>query len=155
MLKIGCHLSIAKGYTHAGKQALSIDANTFQYFTRNPRGGKAKKLDEKDLADFTELVEKEKMGMLFAHAPYTLNFCSDKERVREFALQVFAEDLERLAKLPASYYIFHPGSHVGQGVKKGIEWIARGLNRVIDPSKEVEILLEGMSGKGSEIGGNF
>lgn len=155
MLKIGCHLSIAKGYTKAGEDALAIGANTFQYFTRNPRGGNAKALDEKDLAAFSRLVEENDFAPLFAHAPYTMNLCSDKEEVREFALRVFQEDLERLRRLPPSYYIFHPGSHVGQGVDKGIEYIVDALNKSIGADNEVPILLEGMSGKGSEVGGRL
>lgn len=155
MLHIGCHLSISKGYHKAGLDALSIGADTFQYFTRNPRGGNAKELDLKDLEKFWALYQEHDFAPLFAHAPYTMNLCSDKADVREFALRVFQEDLQRLAKLPPSYYIFHPGSHVGQGVEQGISWIVDALNQSITEDNEIPILLEGMSGKGSEVGGRL
>ncbi|MBF7096022.1 deoxyribonuclease IV [Alkalibacter mobilis] len=155
MLKIGCHLSIAKGYYRAGMDALSIGANTFQYFTRNPRGGKAKDIDMTDLEKFKRLWEENDFAPLFAHAPYTMNLCSDKEDVRSFGKRIFAEDLERLKLLPESYYVFHPGSHVGAGVDRGIELIVGAINEVLTENNDVTILLEGMSGKGSEIGSTF
>lgn len=155
MLKIGCHLSIAKGFYKAGVDALHIGANTFQYFTRNPRGGKAKELDEKDLDKFFRLYQENDFAPLFAHAPYTMNLCSDKPEVREFALGVLQDDLERLRRLPPSYYVFHPGSHVGQGAERAMEYIIDALNQSIKKDNEVPILLEGMSGKGSEVGGRL
>ena len=155
MLKIGCHLSISKGYYKAGLEALSIGANTFQFFTRNPRGGSAKKIDHKDIEKFTKLFDENGFAPLFAHAPYTMNLCSDKEDIRDFAKNVFKEDLERLSLLPESYYIFHPGSHVGQGVEKGIDYIVEAMNDAIKEDCETTVLLEGMSGKGTEIGGKL
>jgi deoxyribonuclease-4 len=155
MLKIGCHLSISKGYYKAGLEALSIGANTFQFFTRNPRGGSAKKIDYKDTEKFTKLFDDNGFAPLFAHAPYTMNLCSDKEDIRDFAKNVFKEDLERLSLLPESYYIFHPGSHVGQGVEKGIDYIVEAVNDAIKEDCETTVLLEGMSGKGTEIGGKL
>jgi deoxyribonuclease-4 len=155
MLKIGCHLSISKGYYKAGLEALSIGANTFQFFTRNPRGGSAKKIDHKDIEKFTKLFNENGFAPLFAHAPYTMNLCSDKEDIRDFAKNVFKEDLERLSLLPESYYIFHPGSHVGQGVEKGIDYIVEAVNDAIKEDCETTVLLEGMSGKGTEIGGKL
>jgi deoxyribonuclease-4 len=155
MLKIGCHLSISKGYYKAGLEALSIGANTFQFFTRNPRGGSAKKIDHKDIEKFTKLFDDNGFAPLFAHAPYTMNLCSDKEDIRDFAKNVFKEDLERLSLLPESYYIFHPGSHVGQGVEKGIDYIVEAVNDAIKEDCETTVLLEGMSGKGTEIGGKL
>ena len=155
MLKIGCHLSISKGYLNAAKEASSIGANTFQYFTRNPRGGKAKDLDTKDVNEFNKFFNEHNFAPLFAHAPYTMNLASDKEDIREFAKNVFAEDLIRLSNLPKSYYVFHPGSHVGQGVDIGIKYISDALNNIIKKNNQIDILLEGMSGKGSEIGSKF
>jgi len=155
MLKIGCHLSISKGYYKAGLEALSIGANTFQFFTRNPRGGSAKKIDHKDIEKFIKLFDENGFVPLFAHAPYTMNLCSDKGDIRDFAKNVFKEDLERLSLLPESYYIFHPGSHVGQGAEKGIGYIVEAMNDSIKEDCETTILLEGMSGKGTEIGGKL
>ncbi|NTW71528.1 MAG: deoxyribonuclease IV [Eubacteriaceae bacterium] len=155
MFKIGCHLSISKGYYAAGLEAISIGANTFQFFTRNPRGGSAKAVDMKDISKFSQLLQENHFAPLFAHAPYTMNLCSDKEDIRNFARNVFREDLERLRLLPESYYIFHPGSHVGQGVEQGIEYIIDALNFAITEDNQITILLEGMSGKGTEIGGNM
>ncbi|SHF07187.1 deoxyribonuclease IV [Alkalibacter saccharofermentans] len=155
MLKIGCHLSISKGYYKAGLDALAIDANTFQFFTRNPRGGSAKKIDLKDIEKFTKLFNENGFAPLFAHGPYTMNLCSDKRDIRDFAKNVFKEDLERLKLLPESYYIFHPGSHVGQGVEKGIDYIVEAMNDAIKEDCETTVLLEGMSGKGTEIGGRL
>ena len=123
-LKIGCHLSISKGFEAAGKDAIKINANTFQYFTRNPRGGKAKDIDEKDVYKFLELAGEHDITTIIAHAPYTLNPCSVNENTREFARMVMKEDLLRTEYLPYSFYNFHPGSHMGQGVEAGIELIA-------------------------------
>lgn len=155
MLNIGCHLSISKGFYFAGKQAVQIGANTFQYFTRNPRGGVRRNLDMEDVKRLRELTEEYKFAPLFAHAPYTMNLCSDKENIRNFAKNVLKEDIDRLKYLPKTYYIFHPGSHVGQGTDVGINYIVNALNEVINEDNNITILLEGMSGKGSEIGKNF
>ncbi|MPW25059.1 deoxyribonuclease IV [Alkalibaculum sp. M08DMB] len=155
MLYIGSHLSISKGFFAAGKDALSIGANTFQFFTRNPRGGKAKKLDLDDIYKFKELMDENHFGPLLAHAPYTLNMCSNTEKTRDFAKMIFADDLERLQSIPCNLYNFHPGSHVGQGVEKGIELIVDILNDVLKVEHNTTILLELMSGKGSEVGTNF
>ena len=155
MFAIGCHISIAKGYAKAAEDALQIGANTFQFFTRNPRGGAVKELDQEDLKKFKKIAEEHNFFPLFAHAPYTMNLCSDKNNIRAFAKNIFAEDLKKLALLPESYYIFHPGSHVGQGPEKGIEYIIETINEVVTPDNHVTVLLEGMSGKGTEVGGSF
>lgn len=155
MLRIGCHLSATKGFEHMGREALSIGADTFAFFTRNPRGGKAKEIDEKDVAAFLELAEKNNFGKLVAHAPYTLNPCSAREEVREFAYMAMKEDLQRMEYLPGNYYNFHPGSHTGLGREKGIELITELLNRVLTEDQTTVVLLESMAGKGTEIGGTF
>ena len=155
MLKIGCHLSAAKGYAHMGKDALKIGANTFAFFTRNPRGGKAKAVDEKDARALREMLSEHNFGTLVAHAPYTLNPCSKDEKVRNFAYIAMSEDMERMEYTPGNYYNFHPGSHVGQGTEVGIERIADLLNRILTPEQSTIVLLETMAGKGSEIGGRF
>lgn len=155
MLNIGSHLSTAKGFENMGKQALEMGANTFQFFTRNPRGGKAKKLDEKDIRKLEKLMDENNFAPILAHAPYTLNMCSSSEDTREFAKMIFKDDLERLEKIPCSLYNFHPGSHTGQGVEKGIELIAQILNEVITEDITTTILLEAMAGKGTEIGRSF
>lgn len=155
MLNIGCHLSISKGFYFAGKQAAEIGANTFQYFTRNPRGGGRRQLDLEDVKKLNELVTEYNFAPLFAHAPYTMNLCSDKEDIRSFAKNVLKEDIERLKCLPKSYYIFHPGSHLGQGIDVGIEFIVSALNEAVKEDNNITILLEGMSGKGSEVGKSF
>ena len=155
MLYIGCHLSSVKGFEHMGKEALSIGANTFQFFTRNPRGGKAKPIDAEDVKRFRELAEQHEFGKLVAHAPYTLNPCSATEKVRAFAYEAMSDDLQRMEYLPGNYYNFHPGSHVGQGPEKGIALITDLLNRVMTPQQSTIVLLETMAGKGSEIGGRF
>ncbi len=155
MLTIGCHLSSAKGYLAMGKQAEALNANTFQFFTRNPRGSKAKPVDEADLAAYGTFARQHAMGPLVAHAPYTLNPASADPGLRDFALRVMSEDLATLEKLPAVYYNFHPGCHVGQGVEAGIEWIAQALNRLLTPGQRTMVLLETMSGKGSEVGSSF
>ena len=155
MLVLGCHLSSSKGFAAMGETALSIGANTFQFFTRNPRGGKAKALDVEDAA---KLVAMQRQGMIapvVAHAPYTINPCSAEERTREFALQTMADDLQRLEYLPGNYYNFHPGSHVGQGIDTGIRWIIGTLDQVMFPQQQTTVLLETMAGKGSEVGGRF
>ena len=155
MLYIGCHLSASKGFLSMGKQAHAIGANTFQFFTRNPRGGKAKDIDEDDVKAYLEFAKEHNFGRIVAHAPYTLNAASADERVREFALETFADDLKRMEYVPDNYYNFHPGSHVGQGAEKGIELIADVLNKVLFPEMTTTVLLETMAGKGSEVGRNF
>ncbi|WP_455651394.1 deoxyribonuclease IV [Phascolarctobacterium sp.] len=155
MLNIGCHLSSAKGYLHMGKEALAIGANTFQFFTRNPRGSKAKAIDPADIEALLQLLEEHAFAPLLAHAPYTLNPCSADPKVREFARMVMNEDLQLLELLPGTRYNFHPGSHVQQGAEKGIEMIAEILNEILQPQQQTTVLLETMSGKGSEVGRNF
>jgi len=155
MLNIGPHISIAGGFTKAGETALSVDANTFQFFTRNPRGGKAKPLDPKDVAGLVSIMKEHHFAPLLAHAPYTLNMCSAKPETREFAQMIFKEDLERLENLPCELYNFHPGNHLGQGVEKGIELILKILNDVMWEDQKTTVVLETMSGKGTEIGRNF
>lgn len=155
MLVIGAHLSASKGYAAMVRQAVSIGANTFQFFTRNPRGGTAKAIDEKDIAEFLKLTEENNFGKILAHAPYTLNLCSDKENIRTFAQNTFADDLKRLEYTPNQMYNFHPGSHVGQGEETGIKFIIEALNNVMFPEMTTTVLLETMAGKGSEIGRNF
>ncbi len=155
MLRIGCHLSAGKGFLHMGKEIVSIGGNTFQFFTRNPRGGKAKKIDEKDIQAFLEFKQENGIGTILAHAPYTLNACSAEERVREFAFEVMSDDLSRMEYIPGNLYNFHPGSHVSQGAEKGIEMIAELLNRVLKEEQTTMVLLETMAGKGSEVGRSF
>ncbi|MCI5605678.1 MAG: deoxyribonuclease IV [Clostridia bacterium] len=155
MLNIGCTLSSSKGYLHMGKESLKINANTFAFFTRNPRGGKAKDINPDDIAAFLKLAEENNFSQLVAHAPYTLNACSNKEETREFALNIMADDLARMEYTPNQLYNFHPGSHVGQGVEAGIELIAKQLNTVLKPDMTTTVLLETMAGKGSEIGRSF
>lgn len=154
-LYIGCHLSATKGFAAMGKDAVKIGANTFAFFTRNPRGGKAKEIDPEDAKALLAIMEKEGFGKLVAHAPYTLNPCSATEKTREFAKMAMTDDLARMEYLPGNYYNFHPGSHVGQGAEKGIEMIADLLNEVMKPEQTTTVLLETMAGKGSEVGGNF
>ena len=155
MFVVGAHLSSSKGYTAMLETALSIGANTFQFFTRNPRGGAAKELDSGDIAEFIMRAVDEKFGRILAHAPYTLNLCSAKPDVREFAVNTFKDDLVRLEQTPNQMYNFHPGSHVGQGEDVGIELIADALNSVMFDGMTTDILLETMAGKGSEIGKTF
>ena len=155
MLTIGCHLSTTKGYRAMGETALSIGANTFAFFTRNPRGGKAKDLDMDDVAALRELMEQNDFGPLVANAPYTYNPCSAKERAREFALEAMAEDLQRLEALPGNYYNFHPGAHVGQGTDAGIQMIVDTLCQVMFEGQQTTVLLETMAGKGTEVGRSF
>lgn len=155
MLNIGCHLSTSKGFKAMGDTALSIGANTFQFFTRNPRGGKAKDIDEDDIKKLLELMKEHNFTKVLAHAPYTLNPCSKDESIREFAYKIMKDDLERMEYLPNNLYNFHPGSHVKQGTELGIKYIAELLNEVIKKEQTTKILLETMSGKGTEIGRNF
>ncbi len=155
MLHIGCHLSASKGYLAMGKDALKIHADTFQFFTRNPRGGKAKNLDPADAAKLRQMQADGIIGTVIAHAPYTINPCSAEARTREFARETMADDLQRLESLPGNLYNFHPGSHVGQGAETGIRLITETLNAVLFPEQQTTVLLETMAGKGSEIGGRF
>ena len=155
MLIIGSHLSVSKGFEGMAKDALQIGANTFQFFTRHPQGGQAKDIDPEDVKKFLKISEENHFQKFVAHAPYTLNACSDKKETREFARLVFADDLKRMENLPHNYYNFHPGSHVGQGVEKGIEMIAEILNEVLTIDQTTTVLLETMSGKGSEVGATF
>ena len=154
MLYLGCHLSSSKGYAAMGRTALSIGANTFQFFTRNPRGGAAKSADPADAAVLVQMQQDGQLGRVVAHAPYTLNPCSKDERTREFAREVFESDLQRMELTPGNFYNFHPGSHVGQGVEAGIELIAACLDAVVRPEQHTTVLLETMSGKGSEAAGS-
>ena len=156
MLTIGCHLSIAKGFAAAARDAVSIGANTFQFFTRNPRGGKAKDLDPADLEAFAAVRAEAGIERILAHAPYTLNPASAKPETREFALQTLASDLVRMEQImPGQMYNMHPGAHVGQGAEAGIELIASVLNEVLEEQQTTTLLLETMSGKGSEVGRTF
>lgn len=155
MLTIGCHLSSSGGYEKMGKVALEIGATTFQFFTRNPRGGAAKAVDPADMMAYRKLAEENGLGKIVAHAPYTLNPCSPDEKVRNFARLALTEDLAKMEYLPGNYYNFHPGSHVGQGVEAGIVMIADLLNQVLKKEQTTLVLLETMAGKGSEIGGRF
>lgn len=155
MLRIGCHLSSGKGYLHMGREAVQIGANTFQFFTRNPRGGNAKAINAKDVAAYLALVEEKGIGVIIAHAPYTLNGCSADPAVRDFALRTIRDDLERMEATPGNLYNFHPGSHVGQGSEAGVEQIAEMLNAALWPEMRTTVLLETMAGKGSEVGGSF
>lgn len=155
MLYIGCHLSSSKGFAAMGKDALKIGANTFQFFTRNPRGSKAKKIDPSDAETLRSIMEDNHFGKIIAHAPYTLNPCSAEERVREFALQVMEDDISRMEYLPGNYYNFHPGSYGKQEIEAGIAQITNTLNIIIKPEQNTTILLETMAGKGTEIGRSF
>ncbi len=155
MLIIGPHLSIAGGLKKAGEEAQKIAANTFQFFTRNPRGGKAKAIDVNDVAELQRIIDENEFGPLLAHAPYTLNMCSAKPETREFAKMIFKEDLLRLEELPCQLYNFHPGSHTGQGVEKGIALITEILNDEMWANQKAMVVLETMSGKGTEIGRSF
>lgn len=155
MLNLGCHLSSSKGFEFMGKQAMKIGANTFQFFTRNPRGGAAKPIRPEDAERLVELMKANSFSAIVAHAPYTLNPCSKEAKTREFAHMVMEDDLARMEYVPSNYYNFHPGSHVGQGSEKGIELIADLLNTVLKPEQKTIVLLETMAGKGTEIGGKF
>ena len=155
MLHIGCHLSVSKGFYHMGKEALSIGADTFQFFTRNPRGASAKKLDLEDAAKLNELMEQNNFAPIVAHAPYTLNACSADENIRTLAKTMMAEDIKNLDNVSNVLYNFHPGSHVGQGVDVGIEFICDMLNEILYEEQKSIVLLETMAGKGSEVGSTF
>lgn len=155
MLRIGCHLSSTKGFLAMGETAVSIGANTFQFFTRNPRGGNAKPLNLQDIEAYRVYAQEHNIRTILAHAPYTLNACAGKEDLRDFAFRTMQDDLRRLAYLPDAMYNFHPGSHVGQGEEIGIALIAELLNRILEEAFTTTILLETMAGKGSEIGRNF
>lgn len=154
-MRIGAHLSASKGYTYMLKEALSIGADTFQFFTRNPRGGKAKDIDEADVQTFLKESSENGVNIILAHAPYTLNCCSANEDTRRFARETFADDLKRMEYTPGMLYNFHPGSHVGQGAEKGIALITEVLNEVMFPEMTTTVLLETMAGKGSEVGRSF
>lgn len=155
MLKIGCHLSSSKGYLAMGKEAVKIGANTFQFFTRNPRGGKAKPLDLDDMASYSSYAQEHGLFPILAHAPYTLNACAADEGLRTFARETMADDLARLEHIPGTMYNFHPGSHVKQGADAGIALIAEHLNAILTPDLSTTVLLETMAGKGSEVGRTF
>lgn len=155
MLTIGCHLSSAGGFLAMGKTAIEIGANTFQFFTRNPRGSKAKAIDPEDVRKYHEYAAEHGITKILAHAPYTLNPCSKDSRVREFALETMADDLKRMEYVPGNCYNFHPGSHVGQGAEAGIDMIADTLNQILRPEQTTTVLLETMAGKGSEVGRSF
>ena len=155
MLHIGCHLSSSKGFLAMGRQAWKLGADTFQFFTRNPRGSKAKELDSADAAALLALLAERNFAPVIAHAPYTLNLCSAEEKNRTFAREIMADDLRRMEYLPGQLYNFHPGSHVGQGMETGIAYIADALNAILTPEQSTTVLLETMSGKGSEVGGRF
>lgn len=155
MLNIGCHLSASKGYYNMGKEALSINANTFQFFTRNPRGGKAKEVDENDVKKFLELAKENNFCKILAHAPYTINVCSADEGIRKFGIDTMKDDLQKLEYVPGNMYNFHPGSHVGQGEEIGIQLIIDALNEILTKEQSTTVLLETMAGKGTEIGKTF
>ena len=155
MLHIGCHLSSTKGFAAMGRQALLMGADTFQFFTRNPRGSRAKPLDEADAAALRTILTENHFAPIVAHAPYTLNLCGKEEENRRFARETMADDLARLEHIPGQLYNFHPGSHVGQGMETGISLIAQGLNAILRPGQATTVLLETMAGKGSEVGGRF
>ena len=155
MLYVGCHLSSSKGFLAMGRTALELGANTFQFFTRNPRGGRARELDLADVQALNELMRAESFGPVVAHAPYTINPCAAKAETLEFARQTMAEDLERLEHVDRCLYNFHPGSHVGQGMEAGIAGIVETLDEVLQPGRRTVVLLETMAGKGTEVGGQF
>lgn len=155
MLTIGCHLSASKGYTNMANEAISIDANTFQFFTRNPRGGQAKEIDENDINNFLSIAKEHDFGKILAHAPYTINVCSADEKIRRFGIDTMKDDLRRLEYTPGNMYNFHPGSHVNQGVDVGIDYIIKALNEILYKEQSTTVLLETMAGKGSEVGRTF
>ena len=155
MFYIGNHLSASKGFAAMGRTEVELGGNTFAFFTRNPRGGKAKAIDEKDIEKFLTYAKEHNFGKLVAHAPYTMNLCAAKEDVRRFSKEMFFDDMKRMEYVPGNYYNFHPGSHVGQGVEKGIELIAETLNEALTAEQSTIVLLETMAGKGSEVGRNF
>ncbi len=155
MLTIGCHLSSSKGYLAMGKEAVNINANTFQFLTRNPRGSKAKDLNLKDIKSYLDYAREHRIEKILAHAPYTLNACSAQPSVREFARLTMADDLSRMEHTPGNCYNFHPGSHVGQGIEEGVRQISEILNEILTPEQHTTVLLETMAGKGSEVGRTF
>lgn len=155
MLYIGNHASSSKGYAAMGRQMVKSGGNTLAFFTRNPRGGKAKELDLKDVEKFLEIEKENHFGKIVAHAPYTMNACAAKEDLRDFAREIMADDMKRMEATPGNYYNFHPGSHVGQGTETGIQKIAEILNDVLTEEQSTTVLLETMAGKGSEVGGRF
>lgn len=155
MFKIGCYLSASKGFLHMGEEILSLGGNTFQYFSRNPRGGSVKALDMEDIEAFRAFAEENDIPCVLCHAPYTLNPCSKDEKTRDFAFRAMTEDLERMDLLPGNMYNFHPGSHVGQGIETGIGLIVEMLDRVLREDLKTTVLLETMAGKGSEVGSRF
>ena len=155
MLNIGSHLSISKGFYAIGRDALSIGANTFQFFTRNPRGGSARKIDIEDVNALIKLMTENNFAKILAHAPYTMNLCSAKPETREFALNTLTDDLKRMEYLPNNLYNFHPGSHTGQGVKAAVEQIGTALNTAMFDDMTTTVLLETMAGKGTEVGRTF
>ena len=155
MLHIGCHLSSAKGFLAMGKEAVAMKADTFAFFTRNPRGGKAKDINPADADAFLAFHREHNFVRLVAHAPYTMNLCAAKENIRTFALEMLTDDLRRMEVIPGNYYNFHPGSHVGQGIEKGIKLIARQLNQAMFQEQTTTVLLETLAGKGSEVGRSF
>lgn len=155
MLVIGCHLSSSRGYLHIAQEAHSLGANTFQFFTRNPRGGAAKPIDKADISAFYEYAKTAGIETFLAHAPYTLNFCATKESVRKFAIDTLIDDLQRMENTPGQMYNMHPGSHVGQGSEVGIELIADAINKALSPDQTTTLLLETMAGKGTEVGRTF
>ncbi len=155
MFYIGNHLSASKGYAAMGEQAVKLGGNVFAFFTRNPRGGKAKEISKADVENFLGIAHEHSFGTLVAHAPYTMNLCAEKDSVRAFSREMFADDMKRMEYTPHSYYNFHPGSHVGQGAEAGIERIAEALNDILTEEQTTTVLLETMAGKGSEIGRNF
>ena len=155
MICLGCHLTSSKGYENMAKEAVSINADTLQFFTRNPRGGRAKAIDPEDVKRYIRIAEEHNFGKVIAHAPYTLNPCSKEKKTREFAHMVMTDDLSRMEYIPGHNYNFHPGSHVGQGTLAGIQMISDMLNDILKPDQTTTVLLETMAGKGSEIGGSF
>ena len=155
MLHIGCHLSSSRGFAALGRQALEVGADTFQFFTRNPRGSRAKDIDPADAAALVSLLKEHRFAPIVAHAPYTLNLCGKEAQNRIFARETMADDLRRMEFVPGQYYNFHPGSHVGQGMEAGIALIAEGLNAILAPDQTTTVLLETMAGKGSDVGGRF
>jgi len=155
MLHIGCHLSSAKGYLAMGKEAALMQADTFAFFTRNPRGGKAKDIDPQDVQAFLNFASEHHFTKLVAHAPYTMNLCAAKENIRAFAHEILTDDLQRMEAVPGNFYNLHPGSHVGQGSEAGIAMIAAELNAVMFPKQTTTVLLETMAGKGTEVGRSF
>lgn len=155
MFKIGYHASASKGYAHMAKEVLSLGGNTFQFFTRNPRGGSAKEIDQNDIEEFKRIASENGIEMILAHAPYTINVCSADEKTRIFGIETMKDDLNRLELIPNALYNFHPGSHVGQGTDVGIDLIIRALNEILWKDQHTTVLLETMAGKGTEVGRRF